>query len=149
MTLGLRFLFSVLLATCVSGIAVFAAAPKKRGFVLAPPKAGVYAPWHNSTEALGFYAGEIITLSKEAFRYQLKTDVIEEDNILQDWEGSLRIFEGHIYLDHPGVPFPYRITGYLDGVFVMTTWRTFERWKKFGVMEDYEVLYLQAATKRN
>ncbi|WP_415909466.1 hypothetical protein [Oleiharenicola sp. Vm1] len=140
-----------LLLLCVwFGIAAsFAAAPKKNSFVVAPPKDGRYVPWRKSEDSSRHYAGEIITLSGAGFRYQYFTDVIEEEVIVPDWSGGLKISPDHIYLDHPAVPFPYRITGLLDGVFVMTTWRAVEHWKKFGNMQDYDVLYLETKKAPN
>lgn len=140
------FLFSIWLGVATG----FAAAPsKKNSFVVEPPKEGQYVPWREEKDAIRHYAGEIITLSAASFRYQSFTDSLEEEMIVPDWSGQLKVSADHIYLDHPGVPFPYRITGLLDGVFVMTTWRAFEHWKKFGSMQNYDVLYLDTKKAPN
>ncbi len=131
-------LFLWLVTTCVH--AADEPPPTKVSFVVAPPKDGRYLPWRNGEEG-HHYAGEIIVLSGDKFEYSFFTDVIEANNIPRDWSGTWTRKDDCIFLDHPGVPFPSRIVGYIDGVLAMITWVDFQRWKKFGLIEQYGILY--------
>ncbi|WP_414664858.1 hypothetical protein [Horticoccus sp. 23ND18S-11] len=138
---------SLLSAAVVVGLFVMsyaADAPKVgTGFTIAPVKDGRYVPWRDSRNEGKYYAGEITTVVGTKFRCIYFTDVIRQEEIRPDYSGTLKSYADHIYLDHPGVAYPYRVTGFLHGAFVMTTWRNYEHWKKFGSMPEHGTLYLE------
>jgi hypothetical protein len=105
-------------------------------FVLAPPALGTYKPWRDPKER--WYAGEIIILTNSSFHYIKFSDVVGRH---RDYSGTLSIFKDHIYLNHPDVPYPYRIAGVADGVPVLFTWEGYEQWKKTGKVFELNILY--------
>ena len=122
--------------------------PKKEGdrkstFVITLLRDGRYTPWRESKDEITYYAGEITTIQGTQFRYTYFTDAVIEGRIDPNYSGTLKVFDDHIYLDHPGVPYPYRITGMLDGVYVMVTWEGYQEWKKFGKIMPHHLLYLE------
>jgi hypothetical protein len=109
-------------------------------FVLSSPTNGTYAPWRDAKNQTKYYAGETITLTNASFRYTTFSDVVGNH---RDYSGKVSIFKDHIFLDHPGMPFPYRVAGLADGVPVLFTWEGYEQWKKTGKVFELNVLYLQ------
>jgi len=83
---------------------------------------------------------DILTIKDNTFRYEYSVD--EEPF---DHTGKLQVFEDHIFLDHPEVPYPYRVSGILDGVPVLLTWQAYQTWKKNKQDKSlrYYILYLQ------
>jgi len=138
-----------LVASCLSDASAAAENKSKNSFVLAPAKDGKYAPWRDPEEAIRHYAGEIVTIDGAKFRSTYFTDVVETEALDSDFSGAVRRYDDHIYLDHPGLAYPYRVTGFLDGTFVMITWRDYEFWKKFGRMPEYGALFLQTKKEPN
>lgn len=112
-------------------------------FVISAPAAGTYAPWRDPKQNKWF-AGEIIVISGSTFRYTTFSDVVGSE---RDYSGTLSVLKDHIYLEHPGVPYPYRVTGLADGVPVMLTWAGYEQWKEKGKLEELNLLYLQKPAK--
>jgi hypothetical protein len=131
-------------------ISAFGAAAKSRQtFVAAPPKDGNYVPWRDPKEASRYYAGETIAIAGVDFHYVFFTDALQEEMIFPDWKAKMKVFPDHIYLDHPGIAYPHRITGYLDGEFVMITWRALEHLKRFGNVGSERVLFLESSKEPN
>jgi|GEM_PF-2533946 len=107
-------------------------------FTISRPANGRYSPKRDKKD-YGF-AGEIVTIKDQTFRFERFTDCVGEET--PDYTGKLQVFEDHIFLDHPGIQFPYRIAGILDGRPVLLNWKTYQAWKK-GNRIGYEILYLQ------
>src|SRR5262245_47359239 len=91
-------------------------------FQISPPASGRYAPWRDRKDSPKCYAGELITISESTFRYSYFSDVVDPNRPEPNYSGKLLTFKDHIYLDHPGVPYPYRVSGLADGVPVLLTW---------------------------
>jgi hypothetical protein len=113
-------------------------------FVVSTPASGLYGPWRDAKDQTKWYAGELITVTNSSFRYTTFSDVVGKR---PDYSGTVSVFKDHIYLDHPGVPYPYRVAGVADGTPVLFTWEGYEQWKKTGKVFMLNVLYLQKTTK--
>jgi hypothetical protein len=116
MNAKLRKILALLILVSLGSLFAESTKPKQ-SFVIAPVKNGTYTPWRDRKEAERFYAGETIEVSGTKFHYVFFTDALQEH--YPDWTGRLQVFPDHIFLDHPGIAYPHRITGYLDGKFVM------------------------------
>ena len=110
-------------------------------FKLSPPANGTYAPWRNQKNQINCYGGELITIKASSFEYTTFSDVIGAER--PDYKGHIEVFNDHIYLDHPGVPYPYRMSGIADGVLVLITWEGYEEWKKKHTISRGNILFLQ------
>jgi hypothetical protein len=91
---------------------------------------------------LQWTAAEIITITNASFRYVRFSDVIDPKHPRPDYSGSLKIFPDHVYLDHPGVPYPYRVAGRADGTPVLVTREGYEQWKNGKNIFEFNVLWL-------
>jgi hypothetical protein len=107
-------------------------------FEMSAPAPGRYAPWRGPDGQLKWYAGELINITNSSFRYTRFSDVARPQ---PDFAGSLKIHSDHIYLDHPGIPYPYRVAGKADGIAVLMTWEGFEEWKKGRRVFMSNILY--------
>lgn len=119
-------------------------------FMVSAPTPGTYAPWRDSSENDGrFFAGEIIIIHDTSFRYGNFSDDLDTNYPPDDFTGKLSVFKDHIFLNHPGVPYPYRIAGKADGTPVLMTWKAHEQWKKTGkVSHGYgDILFLEKKNK--
>ncbi len=116
-------------------------------FTVQAPATGRYTPWRDSQNQTVWYASEIIVIRESLFRYSRFSDVIDPKRPEPDYSGKLSVFKDHIYLDHPGVPFPYRIAGVADGVPVLLTWESYEQWKKTKKVFELNLLYLERTPK--
>ncbi|HWH70143.1 MAG TPA: hypothetical protein VNT26_12215 [Candidatus Sulfotelmatobacter sp.] len=112
-------------------------------FVLSKPPAGKYAPWRNADEQANWFAGETIEIKTSSFHYATFTDVVGLDRPQPDYSGPLKVFTDHIYLDHPGICYPYRVAGRADGVPVLLTWAGYEEWRRTHKVTQLDILYLQ------
>ncbi len=111
-------------------------------FVVTLPVNGVYAPWRNVQESLDHPTGEIIAIRKGTFNHRAWTDAETRDKAPLH-SGKLALLKDRIFLDHPEVAYPYRVSGLADGVQVLLKWRGFEDWKKTGSLSPSDILYLQ------
>ena len=119
-----------------------------KNFEIAPPASGTYAPWRDRKDSPRWYAGELIIITNSTFRYGRFSDVIDPDKPKPDYSGKISIFKDHVYLDHPGVPYPYRVAGLADGVPVLLTWEGYEQWKKKKKVFELELLYLEKTPEK-
>ena len=117
-------------------------------FEIASPASGTYAPWRDRNDSPQWYAGEVIVISESTFRYYQFSDVIDPDRPPPNYSGKLSVFKDHVYLDHPGVPYPYRVAGLADGVPVLLTWEGYEQWKKKKMVFELNLLYLEKTPKQ-
>jgi hypothetical protein len=108
----------------------------------ATPTDGRYAPWRDPKKQSDAFAGEIITITNGSFHYATFSDVIDRKHPLPDYSGRLRVFRDHVYLDHPGVPYPYRVAGRANGTPVLVTWEGYEQWKKAKKIFELNILWL-------
>jgi hypothetical protein len=108
----------------------------------ATPAQGRYAPWRDPKNQIHWYAGEIITITNASFRYATFSDAIDPKHPRPDYSGPLKAFPDHVYLDHPGVPYPYRVAGRADGTPVLVTWEGYEQWKKSKKIFELNILWL-------
>jgi hypothetical protein len=106
------------------------------------PTEGRYGPWRDRNKE-GWYAGEIITITNAFFRYVTFSDVGDPKHPRPDYSGPIKIFPDHIFLDHPGVPYPYRVAGRADGRPVLVTWEGYKQWKKRKSIFELNILWLQ------
>jgi hypothetical protein len=106
----------------------------------ATPVEGRYAPWRDPKNQINWWAGELITITNASFRYSTFSDVIDSKHPRPDYSGPLKVF--HVYLDHPGVPYPYRVAGRADGTPVLVTWEGYEQWKKDRKIFQLNILWL-------
>ncbi|HSY18474.1 MAG TPA: hypothetical protein VK815_09085 [Candidatus Acidoferrales bacterium] len=142
--------FLILTLAALLSLAVHASEPPKDGmipvakFVLQAPPPGRYTPWHDPKDQIKWYAGEIIVITRTNFHYTTFSDVIRP---MPDYSGPLTVFKDHVYLDHPGVPYPYRVAGVADGLPVLLTWEGYEQWKRTGKVFELNVLNLEKETK--
>ncbi|MBK1884338.1 hypothetical protein JIN85_18110 [Luteolibacter pohnpeiensis] len=113
----------------------------KQVFTISRPTNGRYTPHRDKSDH--WYAGEIITIKYPTFRYEYFTDVADAET--PDYTGKIQLFEDHIFLNHPGVPYPYRVAGFLDGRSVLLSWEAYQSWKKNGRVSRGGILYLQKA----
>ncbi len=113
----------------------------KQVFTISRPANGQYMPQRNRSDH--YFAGQIITIKDQTFRYEYFTDVVNAET--PDYTGKIQVFEDHIFLDHPGVPYPYRVAGVLDGRSVLLSWEAFQSLKKNGRVSRGDILYLQKA----
>jgi len=111
-------------------------------FSVSAPAFGLYGPWRDKDKT-GWYGGELITITNATFNYTTFSDVAGKR---PEYSGALLVLTDHIYLNHPGVPYPYRVAGVADGVPVLFTWEGYEQWKKTGKVFELNILYLQKAT---
>ena len=112
-------------------------------FTISAPASGTYAPWHDRKDQIKWYAGEIIIITNSSFRYTTFSDVVGKR---PDYSGTVSVFKDHIYLDHPGIPYPYRVAGVADGVPVLFTWEGYEQWKKTRKIFMLNLLYLEKSS---
>jgi hypothetical protein len=117
-------------------------------FEIAPPASGTYAPWRDRNDSSKWYAGELITVSESTFRYTRFSDSINPDRPQPDYSGKISIFKDHIHLDHPGIAYPYRVSGLADGLPVLLTWEGYEQWKKEKMVFALNLLYLEKTPKQ-
>ena len=117
-------------------------------FEIAPPASGTYAPWRDRNDSIKWYAGELITITNSTFRYGRFSDVIDPDRPQPDYSGKISIFKEHVYLDHPGIAYPYRVSGLADGVPVLLTWEGYEQWKKKKKVFELNLLYLEKTPEK-
>ena len=117
-------------------------------FEIAPPASGTYAPWRDRKDSPRWYAGELITITNSMFRYGRFSDVIDPDRPQPDYSGKISIFKDHIFLDHPGIAYPYRVSGLADGVPVLLTWEGYEQWKKKQKVFELNLLYLEKTPEK-
>jgi hypothetical protein len=113
-------------------------------FVVSAPATGRYAPWRDSKNHVAWYAGEIIAITNSAFHYTFFTDVVGDD---REYSGKLSVTKDWIVLEHPGIAYPYRVSGVADGVPVLLTWAGYEQWKKTGKVFEFNILYLEKTTQ--
>jgi hypothetical protein len=111
-------------------------------FELSTPAEGRYAPWRDPKDRSSFYGGELITITKASFHYHIFSDAIDPKHPSPDFSGPLKVFPDHVYLDHPGVPYPYRVAGRADGTPVLVTWEGYEQWKKAKKIFQRNILWL-------
>jgi len=111
-----------------------------KSFAIAPLADGKYTPWRAPEERDAWYAGEIIILNGSTFHYARFSDVSSGQ---RDYSGRVNAYQNHIYLDHPSIPYPYRIAGTADGKPVLLTWEGYEQWKKTGKVAENDILYRQ------
>ena len=137
------FMFLVLSASAYAGDRASDGMISIKKFEIAPPASGTYAPWRDRNDSLKWHAGQLITVSGPTFRYVFFSDAIDPDRPQPDYPGKISIFKDHVFLDHPGVPFPYRISGLADGVPVVLTWEGYEQWKKKKKVSGADLLYLE------
>ncbi|MGA3285014.1 MAG: hypothetical protein ABSD57_11230 [Verrucomicrobiota bacterium] len=136
---------AALLFVLLSVSAVVAGESTKDGFVpiakfeVSSPVPGWYAPWRDPKDQTKWYAGQLILITNASFRYGTFSDVVGVPR--PDYSGPLKVFADHIYLDHPGVPYPYRVAGKADGIPVLVTWEGYEQWKKSGKVFELNILY--------
>ncbi|WP_150107222.1 hypothetical protein [Pedosphaera parvula] len=116
-------------------------------FVVSAPASGKYVPWRDPKDSPKWYAGELVVISESSFHYSQFSDAIDPNRPERDYSGKLSVFKDHIYLDHPGVPFPYRISGVADGVQVLLTWEGYEQWKRTKKVFELNLLYLEKTPK--
>ncbi|HZV35079.1 MAG TPA: hypothetical protein VFB72_10950 [Verrucomicrobiae bacterium] len=140
-TLAVLLLFAL---TCHAGDRSSDGMVSVAKFSLSPPASGLYGPWRDKDKNRP-YAGELIVITNASFRYTTFSDVVGKR---PEYSGTVSVFKDHIYLNHPGIPYPYRVAGVADGVPVLFTWEGFEQWKKTGKVFELNVLYLQKPTKR-
>jgi len=125
----IAFLILSVLIACAAERSRDGMIPIKK-FEISPPASGTYAPWRERQDSPKWYAGELIIISESTFRYSRFSDVIDPDRPKPDYVGKLSIFKDHIYLDHPGVPYPYRVSGVADGMPALLTWGGMSNGKK-------------------
>jgi hypothetical protein len=106
------------------------------------PAEGRYAPWRDPKNQIGWYAGEVIMITNASFRYTTFSDVIDPKHPCPDFSGPLKVFPDHVYLDHPGMRYPYRVAGRADGTAVLVTWEGYEQWKKSKKIFELDILWL-------
>jgi hypothetical protein len=104
------------------------------------PAEGEYGPWHDVKQY--WYAGEITTIPNGSFRYTWFSDAMSDRRPQPPYSGPLKVFSDHIYLDHPGVCYPYRVAGKADGTPVIMTWEGYEQWKKTKKVFELNILWL-------
>jgi hypothetical protein len=104
---------------------------------LQPPVSGRYVP----DPSKSWFAGEIVQIDGTNFHYTQFTDVGSAR--VPDYRGRVLIFKDHIYLDHPGMAYPYRISGLLTNRPVIWTWKGYEQWRKSGEIDELDILYLE------
>ena len=102
----------------------------------------MYAPWRAGQAFSDYGAGEIIAIRKGAFNYRSWSS-IEDRSSAPLYAGTLVLLKDRIFLDHPEVAFPYRVSGMADGVSVLLKWRGFEDWKRTHTLLPSDILYLQ------
>jgi hypothetical protein len=141
-TLLTAFAFASVLASVLAEEAPVQSSPSKEQpalvFKISLPADGQYAPNQSDDEI--YYAGETITIKDQTFRFLTFTDIANAEGA--DFKGKVQVFEDHVFLDHPGVMYPYRIAGTLDGRPVLLTWIAYQSWKKSGQI-PFGILYLQ------
>jgi hypothetical protein len=115
-------------------------------FVLSAPASGTYSPWRDPKDQIKYFAGELISITNSSFHYGTFSDV---PDTRVHYSGSVSVFKDHIYLDHPGIPYPYRVAGVADGVPVLFTWEGYEQWKKTGKVFELNVLFCQKTSPKN
>ena len=104
---------------------------------LQPPTSGLYGP----DPSQRWYTGELVRIDGTNFHYTRFTDVAGSP--VPAYTGRVVLYGDHIYLDHPGVPYPYRISGLLTNRPVLWTWEGYEQWKKTGKIDELGILYLE------
>jgi hypothetical protein len=113
-------------------------------FVVSAPANGRYTPWRNAQSHPNYYAGEIIAITNSVFHYTFFSDVVGDG---RDYSGKVSATNNFIFLQHPGIAYPYRVAGVADGVPVLLTWAGYEQWKKSGMVFELNILYLEKTTK--
>ena len=113
-------------------------------FVVSAPVSGRYTPWRDPQDHHRWFCGEIILINGSSFCWTEFSDVVRPE---PDYSGTLVMYKEHIYLNHPGIPYPYRVAGVADGVPVLLTWEGYESWKKSGKVFELNLLYLEKETK--
>ena len=141
-TFALLLLFAL---TCHAGEPLSDGMIPVSKFIISAPAYGLYGPWRDAKDQHNWYAGELVIITNASFRYTTFSDVVRTNR--PDYSGTVSVFKDHISLNHPGVPYPYRVAGAADGIPVLLTWEGYEQWKKTGKVFELNVLYLQKPTK--
>jgi len=113
--------------------------PKKVKFKISNLHDGLYVPYR-TISFRGVFTSERLTIKNNTFHYKYFTDVV--DAYAPDFKGAIRAKKDIIFLDHPGMSFPYRVTGKLEGRPVILTWRAHQKWLKDGLRPSKGILYL-------
>jgi hypothetical protein len=74
----------------------------KQMFTISRPENWRYMPHRDKSDH--YFDGQIITIKDQTFRYEYFTDVVSAET--PDYTSKIQVFDDHIFLDHPGVPYP-------------------------------------------
>ena len=137
----MRFL-SLVIGLLITGtlVAEESKTPAINKTIIRPPD-GRYSPDPKGR----YFAGEIITIKGESFQYTRFSDAVSEKDE-PTYSGKVIFYSDRVFLNHPGIPFPYRIPGKLNGIPVLWTWKEHKAWEKSGKIGD-DVLYLEKKKK--
>lgn len=130
----------VLIAVSFSLLGSGCSSLRPQRFVITPPVDGKYTSWREPAEQADCYVGEIIIFTGSKFRYVHFSDVSSD---IRDYSGTVELYQDHLYLDGPGIPFPHRVAGIADGTPVLVTWEGYKQWKKTGQFLARDLLYHQ------